>query len=210
MSESPDADAELMLRAQRGDRSAFDLLVQRWQQPVLHFVFRTLPDADEAEDLAQAVFVQLWRTAPRYQATARFSTFLFTIARNLCLNEVRRRSRHPIQPIDNAVPGNDGGEGERQRQYPDARQVSADVTLQQAELVEKVDEALADLPEKQRTALALCREGELSYEEIADVLGTSLQATKSLIHRARETLKSRLKPYLQTGKWGNSDSGTPE
>lgn len=210
MSDSPDADAELMLRAQRGDRSAFDLLVQRWQQPVLHFVFRTLPDADEAEDLAQAVFVQLWRTAPRYQATARFSTFLFTIARNLCLNEVRRRSRHPTQPIDQALPGNDDGEGERQRQYPDARQVSADVTLQQSELVEKVDEALADLPEKQRTALALCREGELSYEEIADVLGTSLQATKSLIHRARETLKSRLKPYLQTGQWGNSDSCAPE
>lgn len=203
MSEAPDADAELMLRAQRGDREAFDMLMQRWQQPVLHFIFRTLPDADEAEDLTQAVFVQLWRTAPRYQPSARFSTFLFTIARNLCLNEVRRRSRHPTQPLEAATQGteDDGADTGRERQYPDARQSAADIGIQQAELVAKIDEALADLPEKQRTALALCREGELSYEEIADVLGTSLQATKSLIHRARETLKGRLKPYLRSGDW---------
>jgi RNA polymerase sigma-70 factor (ECF subfamily) len=203
MSEAPDADAELMLRAQRGDREAFDLLMHRWQQPVLHFIFRTLPDADEAEDLTQAVFVQLWRTAPRYQPSARFSTFLFTIARNLCLNEVRRRSRHPTQPLEAAGPGaeDDGGDGGRERQYPDPRQTAADLGVQQAELVAKIDEALAALPEKQRTALALCREGELSYEEIAEVLGASLQATKSLIHRARETLKGRLKPYLRSGEW---------
>ncbi len=211
MVEPTDADAELMLRVKRGDRPAFDLLMERWRQPVIHFVFRTLPDADEAEDLAQAVFVQLWRTASRYQPAARFSTFLFTIARNLCLNELRRRSRHPTQPLD--TPGSDE-DGPSERQFPDPRQPSADVTSQQLELVAKVDEALADLPEKQRTALALCRDGELSYEEIADVLGTSLQATKSLIHRARETLKARLKPYLRTGQWGEADppsrNPTPE
>lgn len=212
MSESTDADAELMLRVQRGDRAAFDLLMERWQQPVLHFIFRTLPDTEEAEDLTQAVFVQLWRTAPRYQPSARFSTFLFTIARNLSLNELRRRSRHPTQPLESGTPGEEA-EGGIGRQYPDSRQESADVTAQQAELVARVDEALADLPEKQRTALALCREGELSYEEIAEVLGTTLQATKSLIHRARETLKSRLKPYLNTGAWdgppSSSNGGNP-
>jgi RNA polymerase sigma-70 factor (ECF subfamily) len=202
MPEMTDADAELMLRVKRGDRPAFDLLMERWRQPVIHFVFRTLPDADEAEDLAQAVFVQLWRTAGRYQPSARFSTFLFTIARNLCLNELRRRSRHPTQSLDS--PGSDE-EGPSERQFPDIRQVPADIASQHGELTAKVDEALADLPEKQRTALSLCRDGELSYEEIADVLGTSLQATKSLIHRARETLKARLKPYLKTGQWGETD-----
>ena len=208
MSEVPDADAELMLCVQRGDREAFDLLMARWQQPVLHFIFRTLPDADEAEDLAQAVFVQLWRTAPRYQPSARFSTFLFTIARNLCLNEVRRRSRHPTQPLEAGLHGtdDDGSDSGRERQYPDPRQAPADLGIQQSELVAKVDEALSNLPEKQRTALALCREGELSYDEIAEVLGTSLQATKSLIHRARETLKARLKPYLKSGDWEASPS----
>ena len=207
MVEPTDADAELMLRVKRGDRPAFDLLMEHWRQPVIHFVFRTLPDADEAEDLAQAVFVQLWRTAGRYQPSARFSTFLFTIARNLCLNELRRRARHPTQPLDS--PGTEE-ESPSERQFPDPRQVSADVASQQSELAGKVDEALADLPEKQRTALILCRDGELSYEEIAAVLGTSLQATKSLIHRARETLKARLKPYLRTGQWDGADSDGAE
>lgn len=194
----PDADADLMLRVKRGDREAFDTLMRHWQQPVINFVYRTLPDADEAEDLAQAVFVQLWKTAARYEPSAKFSTFLFTIARNLCLNELRRRARHPADSLDE--PRADD-ESHPFRQIEDRREVAADDAAQRAELVGKVQAALDDLPEKQRTALVLCREGELSYEEIAVVLGTSLQATKSLIHRARETLKARLKPYLRTGEW---------
>ncbi|HTH50241.1 MAG TPA: sigma-70 family RNA polymerase sigma factor [Candidatus Limnocylindria bacterium] len=193
-----DADADLMLRVKRGDREAFDLLMQRWQQPVISFVYRTLPDADEAEDLSQAVFVQLWKSAARYEVAARFSTFLFTIARNLCLNELRRRARHPADSLDEPHPDD---EAHPYRQIEDRREASASDATQNAELVTKVQEALDALPEKQRTAIILCREGELSYEQIADLLGTSLQATKSLIHRGRETLKARLKPYLRTGDW---------
>jgi RNA polymerase sigma-70 factor, ECF subfamily len=198
----PDPDAALMLRAKRGDRAAFTELVERWKQPVMAFVYRTLPDADEAEDLAQATFVQLWKTAGRYEPNAKFSTFLFTIARNLCLNEIRRRVRHPADSLDE--PASDDDEKQPHRQIEDRRQIAADDDTIRAELFAKVDEALRDLPEKQRTALVLCREGELSYEEIADVLGTSLQATKSLIHRAREALKARLKPYLGTGEWNKN------
>ena len=193
-----DADTDLMLRVKRGDREAFDALMVRWQQPVMNFVFRTLPDADEAEDLAQAVFVQLWKSAARYEVSAKFSTFLFTLARNLCLNEVRRRIRHPADSLD--APRADD-ETHPYRQIEDRRELPADAAAQSAELVHKVQEALAALPEKQRTAITLCREGELSYEEIAELLGTSIQATKSLIHRGRETLKARLKPYLKTGEW---------
>ncbi len=198
---TPDPDVALMLRVRRGGREgseAMQELVERWQQPVMNFVFRTLPDATEAEDLAQAVFVQLWKTAERYQPSARFSTYLFTIARNLTLNEVRRRARHPADSIDVTHPED---EGHPLRQYADPGAPGADLVATRTELHAKVDSALADLPEKQRTALLLCREGELSYEEIASVLGTSLQATKSLIHRAREVLKARLKPYLRSGDW---------
>jgi RNA polymerase sigma-70 factor (ECF subfamily) len=202
--DSTDPDAALMLRVKQGDESAFEELVERWQQPVLNFVYRILPDRDEAEDLAQSVFVQLWRTAHRYEVTARFSTFLFTIARNLSLNELRRRMRHPAEVLAAGESGDDGEEGHRQ--LPDLSQRTADVELEGVELVSKVDEALADLPEKQRVALALCREGELSYEEIAEVLGTTVSATKSLIHRARDVLKGRLKPYLRTGTWESSKS----
>ncbi len=202
MPEPPaDADAQLMLRVKRGGNEgseAMRTLVERWQQPVMNFIHRTLPDPTEAEDLAQSVFMQLWKTAERYQPSARFSTFLFTIARNLTLNEVRRRSRHPAESIDLRHPED---QAHPLRQYADPGTPSADAVATRAELFAKVEEALADLPEKQRTALLLCREGELSYEEIATVLGTSLQATKSLIHRAREVLKARLKPYLRSGDW---------
>jgi RNA polymerase sigma-70 factor (ECF subfamily) len=193
-----DPDTLLMLRVKRGDRDSFTELVERWKHPVIGFIYRTLPDPDEAEDLAQATFVQLWKTAGRYQPTARFSTFLFTIARNLCLNEIRRRVRHPADSLDEPRPDD---EDHPLRQIEDRRQPSADAEVTRSELFHLVEEALAALPEKQRTALALCRDGELSYEEIASVLGTSLQATKSLIHRARETLKGRLKPYLGSGEW---------
>ena len=99
-----DPDTLLMLRVRQGDRDAFTDLVERWKQPVIGFIYRTLPDPDEAEDLAQATFIQLWKTAGRYQPTARFSTFLFTIARNLCLNEIRRRVRHPADSLDEPRP----------------------------------------------------------------------------------------------------------
>ena len=200
-----DPDTLLMLRVRQGDRDAFTDLVERWKQPVIGFIYRTLPDPDEAEDLAQATFIQLWKTAGRYQPTARFSTFLFTIARNLCLNEIRRRVRHPADSLDESRPDD---EEHPLRQIEDRRQPSADAEVARGELFSLVEESLAALPEKQRTALILCREGELSYEEIATVLQTSLQATKSLIHRARETLKGRLKPYLGSGEW-HRDPPTP-
>ena len=199
-----DADAELMLRLKQGGSDAHEALaqlVERWKQPVVHFLFRSLPDAEEAEDLALSVFTQLWKSAARYQNSARFSTFLFTIARNLCLNELRRRSRHPAVSLDE--PHADD-ESHPLRQLEDVRQASPDQVMQGEELIDKINEALAALPEKQRTAIVLCRDTELSYDEIADILGTSVPATKSLIHRGREVLRARLKPYLRSGEWNET------
>jgi RNA polymerase sigma-70 factor (ECF subfamily) len=193
-----DPDAALMLRVKQGDAAAFATLVEKYKQPVMNLAWRTLRDETEAEDLAQNVFVQAWKSAGRYQATAKFSTWLFTIARNLCLNEIRRRTRHPAESLDQTR--EDDGE-QPLFQVEDKRLAAAPDELLRGELERKVDEALAALPENQRLALALCRQDELSYEEIAAVLGCSLSATKSLIHRARETLKARLKPYLHTGVW---------
>ncbi len=193
-----DTDAALMIRVQAGDREAFEELVARFRQPVMNFVCRTLPDATEAEDLAQAVFIQVYKSAQRYRPTAKFSTWIFTIARNLCLNEIRRRSRHPAQPMstfqcDDDLPGILDRTEDRQMTPPDA--------ALHHELMAKTEEVLRELPENQRTAILLCREGDVSYEEIAEVLGCSLSAVKSLIFRARETLKTRLKPYLKSGSW---------
>ncbi|MBM3879580.1 MAG: sigma-70 family RNA polymerase sigma factor [Verrucomicrobia bacterium] len=193
-----DPDATLMLRVKRGDLAAFEALVKKYQQPVINLLYRTLPDAAEAEDLAQAVFVQVYRSAGRYRASAKFSTWLFTIARNLCLNEIRRRTRHPAESLEAPHPVHDT---EARRQYPDVLTPGPVEALLHGELEQKVEAALRALPENQRIALLLCRQEELSYEDIAATLGCSLSATKSLIHRARETLKQRLKAYLRTGAW---------
>jgi RNA polymerase sigma-70 factor (ECF subfamily) len=198
MPDQPDPDAVLMLRVKRGDRAAFAGLVEKYQQPVLNFIHRTLRDETEAEDLAQNVFLQVYKSRSRYRRTAKFSTWLFTIARNLCLNEIRRRSRHPAESIEEAHAEN---EGQPQRQYEDKSQMAPPEKLLHGELAQKIEEALAELPENQRSAILLCRQDELSYEEIAEVLDCSLSATKSLIHRGRETLKEKLKRYLHTGDW---------
>jgi len=164
----------------------------------LNFIYRTLRDETEAEDLAQNVFLQVYKSRSRYRRTAKFSTWLFTIARNLCLNELRRRSRHPAESIEETHADK---EDQPQRQYEDKSQMAPPEKLLHGELAQKIEEALAELPENQRSAILLCRQNELSYEEIAEVLDCSLSATKSLIHRGRETLKEKLKRYLSTGDW---------
>ncbi|HYV32672.1 MAG TPA: sigma-70 family RNA polymerase sigma factor [Candidatus Binatia bacterium] len=193
-----DPDAALMLRVKQGDRRAFEELVDKYKQPVMNLVYRTLPDATEAEDLAQHVFLQVFKSAHRYEVSAKFTTWLFTIARNLCLNEIRRRSRHPAHSLDETFADN---EDQPVRQVEDVKTFSPPDSLLHRELEEKIEAALAELPEKQRTALLMCRGDEFSYEDIAKVLNCSVSATKSLIYRGRETLKAKLKPYLKTGAW---------
>lgn len=201
MAVTADPDAALMLRVKRGDDAAFAELVDKYKQPVMNLAYRILRDATEAEDLSQNVFIQVHKSAGRYEASARFTTWLFTITRNLCLNEIRRRSRHPADSLEAA-----GSEFDDlpARQFEDNKTRLPTDKLLQSELEQKVESALTELPEPQRTAILLCRSDELSYEEIAKVIGCSLSATKSLIHRGRETLKQKLKPYLRTGEWRKS------
>ena len=200
MSDQADPDAVLMLRVKRGDRAAFAGLVEKYQQPLFNFVFRTLRDETESEDVAQNTFLQVWKSRARYERTAKFTTWLFTIARNLCLNEIRRRSRHPAESLEETHPEHDD---QPSRQYEDKKVFLPTENILHGELARKIEEALDELPENQRTAILLCRQDEVSYEEIADILGCSLSATKSVIHRGRETLKEKLKPYLQTGEWSD-------
>jgi RNA polymerase sigma-70 factor, ECF subfamily len=197
MSSNLDPDAALMLRVKQGDTAAFTELVEKYKQPIMNLAYRTVRDMTEAEDLAQNVFVQVYKSAARYKSTAKFSTWLFTIARNLCLNEIRRRSRHRAESLDATHPEQDD---QPLQQYEDKKTFSPPESLLQGELSQQIDRALADLPENQRSAILLCRQEELSYKEIAEALGCSVSATKSLIHRGRETLKERLKAYLRTGE----------
>jgi RNA polymerase sigma-70 factor (ECF subfamily) len=193
-----DPDAALMLRVKGGDMGAFEALVEKYKHPIISVMYRMIRDMDEAEDLAQNVFIRVYQSADRYQASAKFSTWIFTIARHLCLNEIRRRGRHPADSLESSQ---SESEDLPAKQFEDNRTFSPPQAFLHGELERKIQEAVADLPEKQRLAISLCQEDELSYEEIAEVLECSLSATKSLIHRGRETLKQKLKPYLQSGAW---------
>ena len=170
MPPNSDPDAALMMRVKQGDTAAFAELVDKYKQPVMNLIYRTLRDATEAEDLAQNVFLQVYKSAHRYRVSAKFSTWLFTIARNLCLNEIRRRSRHPAESLDAPHPEQ---VDQPLHQFEDKRSLSPPETMLHGELERKIEQALAELPENQRTAVLLCRQEELSYEEIAEILGIS-------------------------------------
>lgn len=190
-----DSDVALMLRVRDGDTDAFRVLVERHQRAVINTVHRAIGDAWEAEDLAQRVFLQVYRSAKRYQPTAKFTTWLFTITRNTILNEHRRRSRHAaesLEALQNPTDPESAGWQATDTATPDPAREAIE-----SELKEKIMEAIQELPEAQRTAVILCRYEGLSYEEIAQVLGCTVSATKSLLHRARLTLKEKLQGYYQ-------------
>lgn len=197
--EKVDADADRMMRVQQGDLQAFEGLVDQYKRPIFNLVYRMLRDRDEAEDITQKVFIQVYRASDRYRPTAKFSTWIFTIARNLTLNEIRRRSRKPwTDSLDETM----DVEGPAQRlDPPDHRARPANQELAHQEFLQCLEEAIDQLPENQRIAVLLCREGDISYEEMAKVMGCSLSAVKSLIFRGRETIKKRAQNYLLTGDW---------
>jgi len=202
---SAEADAlnELSLRLMRcvreGDEQAFRELVELHQHAVIGTCARMLGCVNEAQDLAQHVFLRVWKAAPRYEPTARFTTWLFTIVRNLVFNETRRRSRRPTVSLDAPFPGgNDSGAGTA-REVADARAKPADAAALQHELEDAIDRAIAALPEQQRLAVALRKYQDLPYEEIAAVLNTSVPSVKSLLFRARTQLRQSLRAYLDEG-----------
>jgi RNA polymerase sigma-70 factor, ECF subfamily len=187
--ESNERDVELMESVRRGDMRAFETLVERHQRAVIGTVAKMLGNASEAEDIAQQVFVRVWKSAERYEAQAKFTTWLFTITRNLVFNEVRRRQRKPTVSVDER-------EETTHRTIEDSQAISPDNEMLQAELEEAIDRAIQSLPGKQRLAVVLRRYEEMPYEEIAVVLSMSIPAVKSLLFRARTQLKEALQRYL--------------
>jgi RNA polymerase sigma-70 factor (ECF subfamily) len=188
-SEANAIDFTLMERIGAGDHQAFRELVERHQNAVIGTVAKMLGNASESEDIAQQVFLRIWRNAKRYRPDAKFTTYLFTITRNLVFNESRRKSRKKeVSSDEREENSNCLVEASPDRQ-PDAE-------LLQAELQQAVDAAIASLPETQRMAVVLRRYEQLSYEEIAETLELSVSAVKSLLFRARTTLRESLSDYL--------------
>ena len=185
-----------MMRVRGGDRGAFEELVECHQQRVVGTVVRMLGhDAADAEDVGQQVFLRVWKSAARYEPTAKFTTWLYTITRNLVFNELRRRKHRPVTSLDaNAVEGGAGGGTFAHLEDPQA--ASPDASLLESELQQAISTAISQLPEAQRLALVLRRYEELSYEEIGGTLQLSVPAVKSLLFRARVLLREKLARYL--------------
>jgi RNA polymerase sigma-70 factor (ECF subfamily) len=184
-------DIRLMALVGAGEEVAFEQLVERHQRLVIGTVGRMLGSGSDAEDIAQQVFVRVWKNAKRYEPRAKFTTWLLKITRNLVFNELRRRSRHPQVPLQSES-------DEEERPLKDEQAVSPDASLLEHELQQAVDAAIANLPETQRMAVVLRRYEELSYEEIAAAMDQSVSAVKSLLFRARTELRENLQRYLSS------------
>jgi RNA polymerase sigma-70 factor (ECF subfamily) len=174
----------------RGDTAALEELIERHQTLVIGTVARMLGSNSEVEDIAQQVFIRVWKSASRYEPRAKFTTWLLKITRNLVFNELRRSKRHahvPMQPEPNA----------EEIPIKDETAVAPDASLLETELQQAIEEAIGGLPESQRMAVVLRRYQDLSYDQIAEALDLSVPAVKSLLFRARTELRVRLGNYLK-------------
>lgn len=190
---------ELMLRFQRGDESAFEEIVLRYQRAVLNFAYRAIGDSARAEDIAQEAFLRIFRARRRYRPTASFTTWLFTIVNRLCMNEIRSRRREARALRD---PWKRAGSAAGETVIPRCGDRGDDPPPEIAERWERarmVRAAIQSLPSSQRAAVLLRRYEGMSYQEVAEAMGLTVMAVKSLLVRARENLRKRLDPYLRGG-----------
>ena len=181
-----DYDAELMLRVKDGDAASFGVLLEKHRSSVVHFLYRMMQNSAVAEELAQEVFLRVYRSRATYEPTAKFTTWLFRIAMHLALNALRDHKHERLQErLD--VESSDMPV----RQVSDARPSVEQWMVYQARLQE-VRQAIAALPEKQRAAVLMHKYEEMEYSQIAKVLNCSESAVKSLLFRAYEALRARL------------------
>jgi RNA polymerase sigma-70 factor (ECF subfamily) len=187
-----DPDIRLMLRVRDDDAAAFAELVERFQHRLVAVMYHLIGNADEAEDLAQEVFLRVYRIRKKYRPKAKFSTWLFTIANNLALNALRDRKRRPVLPLEVQESSFSGVKEcvAASRDAPPAH------NLQQQELAAVIRQALDGLNERQRVAIVLNKFEDMNYAEIAEVMALSTKAVKSLLSRSRMKLREALQDYI--------------
>ncbi len=186
-------DADVMLRVKTGDDSAFEYLVQKYRRPMVSFMYRMTRNAAVAEDLAQEVFLRVYRSRDNYEPSAKFTTWLYRIASNLAVNHARD-TRH--ERAENTVSIDEPDENTGLTvDVPDGS-LSAEETILRRERMAAIRQRVQGLPERQRTAVIMHKYQQMDYRHIAEVLKLSESATKSLLFRAYETLRVQLKEFV--------------
>ncbi len=188
------SDVYLVSRAIEGELSAFEKLVARYQNKIIGYSARMLGDQDEAEDVAQEVFIKAYRSLDSFRGDAQFSTWIYRIATNLCIDRIRARKRRPQQAYSLDEPM-DKDEDKGGREIADS---SAEPTreVEREELRRRVREVMSEMPEKMRTILVMCDMQGMAYDEIAKVLDCPIGTVKSRLFHARADLGRRLRPYI--------------
>ncbi len=186
-------DAQVMLRVKAGDQSAFDYLVQKYRRPLVSFMYRMARNSAAAEDLAQEVFLRVYRSRESYEASAKFTTWLYRIATNLAVNHARdTRHERPEVTVSLDEPDEDTG---TTLELPDSH-LTAEQAMVRRERMVAIRAKVEALPEQQRLAVIMHKYQQMDYKQIADVLKKSESATKSLLFRAYETLREQLKEFV--------------
>jgi RNA polymerase sigma-70 factor (ECF subfamily) len=198
--EARDPDVKLMLQVREDVQGAFEVLVERYQHRLLGVMAHLVGRVDEAEDLTQDVFLRIYRARKGYRPRAKFSTWLFTIANNVALNHLRSKGRNPSVALEGNSQDSQGIRPAGDRVVAPGGTPSAQ--MRQVELTDVVRDALEGLGEDQKMAVLLSKFEEMSYAEIAEIMGRSEAAVKSLLARARTNLREKLEPYLRTGRRG--------
>lgn len=190
-----DPDIRLMLRVRDDQPGAFEELVQRFQHRLVAVMTHVVGQNEEAEDLAQEAFLRVYKARKKYRPRSKFSTWLFTIANNLALNSLRARQRKPVVPL--ASPQDSGPLGPRpQEQFIADKGTGPVQKVQKNELADRIREALDGLNERQKIAVVLNKFEDMNYAEIAEVMGLTTKAVKSLLSRARMNLRAALRGYI--------------
>ncbi|MGH9497130.1 MAG: RNA polymerase sigma factor [Candidatus Sulfotelmatobacter sp.] len=188
-----ESDAAVMLRVKAGDQSSFDYLVQKYRRPMVSFMFRMARNSAAAEDLTQEVFLRVYRSRENYEASAKFTTWLYRIATNLAVNHARdTRHERPEVQVSIDEPDDDTG---TTLEVPD-RSLNAEQALVVRERMMAIRSKVEALPEQQKLAVLMHKYQQMDYKQIADVLKKSESATKSLLFRAYETLREQLKEFI--------------
>ena len=187
------SDAEVMLRVKAGDQSAFDYLVQKYRRPLVSFMYRMARNAAAAEDLAQEVFLRVYRSRESYEASAKFTTWLYRIATNLAVNYARdTRKERPEVTVSLDEPDEETG---TTMDVADAT-LSVEQKLLRDERLKAIRKKVEALPERQKLAVIMHKYQQMDYKQISEVLKLSESATKSLLFRAYETLREQLKEFI--------------